>query len=89
MIQIQAGTCEMARRYGVAVHAYCLMTNHVHFLATPSCKESISNAMKVIGSRYAQYMKPALPADGHAVGRAAPVQSCAVGTVFIVLLPVH
>ncbi|MFP5507499.1 MAG: transposase [Gammaproteobacteria bacterium] len=47
---------EMTRRYGVAVHAYCLMTNHVHFLATPACTDSISNAMKVVGSRYSQYM---------------------------------
>lgn len=46
----------MARRYGVAVHAYCLMTNHVHFLVTPQWQASISNAMKVVGSRYAQYV---------------------------------
>ena len=26
---------EVARRYGVAVHAYCLMTNHIQFLVTP------------------------------------------------------
>jgi putative transposase len=25
---------ELAARYGVAVHAYCLMTNHVRFLVT-------------------------------------------------------
>ena len=24
-----------ARRYGVAIHAYVLMTNHVHLLMTP------------------------------------------------------
>jgi len=29
---------ENARRYGVAVHAYCLMTNHIHFLVTPEKK---------------------------------------------------
>ena len=47
---------EAASRYGVSVHAYCLMTNHVHVLATPKEKTSISNAMKVVGSRYAQYI---------------------------------
>lgn len=47
---------EMARRYGVAVHAYCLMTNHVHFLVTPGRADSVSNAMKVVGSRYAHYI---------------------------------
>ncbi|MHB8474175.1 MAG: transposase [Gammaproteobacteria bacterium] len=47
---------QMAGRYGVSVHAYCLMTNHVHFLATPLSKDSLSNAMRVVGSRYAQYV---------------------------------
>ena len=50
-------TC--AKRYGISVHAYCLMTNHIHFLVTPhtvasiSISISISKAMSVIGSRYA------------------------------------
>lgn len=44
-----------SRRYGVSVHAYCLMTNHMHFLVTPSHTDSISRAMNVIGSRYAWY----------------------------------
>lgn len=43
-------------RYKVSVHSYCLMTNHIHLLATPTTKESISNTMKVVGSRYAQYI---------------------------------
>lgn len=47
---------EVSRRYGVAVHAYCLMTNHIHFLATPARAASLSNTLKVVGSRYAQYI---------------------------------
>ncbi|MFQ5644862.1 MAG: transposase [Thiogranum sp.] len=47
---------ETSLRYGVAVHAYCLMTNHVHFLATPQHPASISDTMKVVGSRYARYI---------------------------------
>lgn len=47
---------ELAQRYGLAVHAYCLMTNHVHFLVTPEDAAAPSNTMKVIGSRYAQYI---------------------------------
>jgi len=45
---------ESTIRYGVAVHAYCLMTNHVHFLVTPEEADSISKVMSVVGSRYAQ-----------------------------------
>lgn len=47
---------ELPGRYGVGVHAYCLMTNHVHFLVTPDNDTAASNTMKVVGSRYAQYV---------------------------------
>ena len=47
---------KLSTRYGVSVHAYVLMTNHVHFLATPDNETAISNTMKVAGSRYAQYI---------------------------------
>ena len=46
----------LSERYKVAIHAYCLMTNHIHFLVTPDSETSISNTMKVVGSRYAQYI---------------------------------
>jgi len=46
----------ISKRYGVSVHAYCLMTNHIHFLVTPHQEASVSNTMKVVGSRYAQYI---------------------------------
>ena len=45
---------EVSKRYGVHVHAYCLMTNHIHFLATPTHPDSLSSTLKVVGSRYAQ-----------------------------------
>ena len=47
---------EVLPRYGNSLHAYCLMTNHVHLLITPECVGSISNLMKVVCSRYAQYI---------------------------------
>ena len=47
---------EISARYGVSVHAYVLMTNHVHFLVTPNNEAAISNTTKVVGSRYAQYI---------------------------------
>ncbi len=43
-------------RYEVALHAYVLMTNHIHLLMSPKDKEGISNVMKVTGSRFAHYM---------------------------------
>jgi len=43
-------------RYGVSIHAYVLMTNHVHLLLTPRAKDSISLVMQSIGRRYVQYI---------------------------------
>ena len=45
-----------AKKYHVKVHAYVLMTNHVHLLMTPQLKESISLVMQSIGRRYVQYV---------------------------------
>ena len=39
---------------GVAVHAYVLMTNHVHLLLTPDRAGSISAVMQAVGRRYVQ-----------------------------------
>jgi len=41
-------------RYHVALHAYVLMTNHIHLLMTPEDKEGISRVMQSIGRRYVQ-----------------------------------
>lgn len=51
-------------RYGVALHAYVLMTNHVHLLLTPSCKTGISKLMQSIGRRYVQYVNKAYRRSG-------------------------
>jgi len=47
---------EQAKKHGCAVHAYCLMTNHVHLLLTPSKVESVGLLMKGLGQRYVQYI---------------------------------
>ena len=46
---------QMSRRYHVRAHAYCLMTNHIHFMASPKDETGISNTLKVVGSCYASY----------------------------------
>jgi putative transposase len=44
-----------AEKYEVAVHAYVLMTNHVHLLVTPAAPEGISGMMQSLGRRYVRY----------------------------------
>lgn len=46
---------ESARKLDVAIHAWVLMTNHVHLLATPATEAGISNMMQSLGRRYVRY----------------------------------
>jgi putative transposase len=47
---------EAAARYDCAIHAYVLMTNHIHLLATPKDQNGISRMMQFIGRRYVPYI---------------------------------
>ena len=44
-----------ATDYKIDVHAYTLMTNHIHLVATPNDGLAIPDAMKEIGERYVRY----------------------------------
>jgi putative transposase len=46
---------EAARRCEVAVHAYVLMTNHIHVLGSASAKDAFSKMMQCVGRRYVGY----------------------------------
>lgn len=46
---------ELSEKHGCAVHAYCLMTNHVHLLLTPDTEQACSNLMRDLGQRYVQH----------------------------------
>ncbi len=46
---------DAAKRHELLVHAYVLMTNHVHILATPRTKDSIPKTLQSVGRRYVQY----------------------------------
>ena len=45
-----------AEKLGCAIHAYVLMTNHVHLLLTPGQPGSVSTLMQSLGRRYVQYV---------------------------------
>ena len=47
---------EHARNHGCRIHAYVLMTNHVHLLMSTGATRSISDMMKALGQRYVQYV---------------------------------
>jgi putative transposase len=47
---------EGAEQHGCAIHAYVLMTNHVHLLVTPAQSESISRLIQYVGRHYVTYV---------------------------------
>ena len=46
---------ENARKYEVDVHAYVLMTNHFHVLATPNTEHGLPLLMQAVGRRYVRH----------------------------------
>lgn len=46
---------EAAGRFGLAVHAWVFMHNHLHLLATPADAEALPRTMQSVGRRYAHY----------------------------------
>jgi len=46
---------EQARRYEVQIHAYVLMVNHFHLLATPQTADGLPKMMQAVGRSYVRY----------------------------------
>ncbi len=46
---------EYSKKYNVEVHAWVMMTNHVHLLCTPRQEGGVSRMMQSLGRRYVQY----------------------------------
>jgi len=55
---------DAAERNQLAIHAYVLMTNHVHLLATPVSGTSIPKSLQSLGRRYVQYFNHAYRRTG-------------------------
>jgi putative transposase len=51
-----AALANSANRYGCDIHAYVLMTNHVHLLLTPETSDSIGSMMQYIGRKYVPFI---------------------------------
>ncbi len=47
---------EQAQKFACQIHAYVLMTNHVHLVITPQEEDSAALLMKNLGQKYVQYI---------------------------------
>ena len=54
-----------AQQFGLAVHGYCLMRNHVHLVATPVREDSLAKAVGRTHLAYAQYVNRLHGRSGH------------------------
>jgi len=46
---------DAATLYGIAIHAWVFMTNHVHLLVTPTQDSSVPKTMQSLGRHYVRY----------------------------------
>ena len=46
---------DLAASLGLAIHAYVLMPNHVHLLATPAAEDTLARLMQSLGRRYVRW----------------------------------
>lgn len=55
---------ENAKKFEVALHAYVLMPNHFHLLATPQTQDGLPQMMQAVGRRYVRYFNDAQQRSG-------------------------
>ncbi len=55
---------ENARKFGVSIHAYVLMSNHFHLLATPQTPDGLPQMMQALGRRYVRYFNDSQQRSG-------------------------
>ena len=56
---------EESSRYHLLILAYCLMSNHVHFMAVPQSEDSLGKVFKYTNMKYSQYYNNKMKVSGH------------------------
>jgi len=46
---------EYSQKYGLKIWAYCLMSNHFHFIVVPSCSDALAGTFKNTHMMYSRY----------------------------------
>lgn len=76
-------------KYDCMVHAYVLMTNHVHILVTPQRTNGLSLMMQHVGRRYVQYVNYVYPTKRYALGRTVQSKPGGRRELLSKMCPVH
>ncbi|MCG6552430.1 MAG: transposase [Candidatus Magnetominusculus sp. LBB02] len=54
-----------SKKFSLRIWAYCLMTNHVHFIAVPQQNDSMSKTLNTLHMRYSQFFNKRRGLTGH------------------------
>ena len=63
-IRYLQGVREATLKYGCQVHAYVLMTNHVHLLVTSLTAGAVARMMQAVGRRCVRYINDSIGRTG-------------------------
>jgi REP element-mobilizing transposase RayT len=80
---------EAAGRYACRIHAYVLMTNHVHLLVTPQDEDSLPRMMQSLGRRCVRHVNFVYRRSGDVVGGPLPRRADRQRGLFPRLLPLY
>lgn len=58
-------TNAISYKHGFRVLAYCLMPNHVHFIASPEHQDSFARTFQIVHTRYARHANRRRELNGH------------------------
>ena len=56
---------DYSQKYSLKIWAYCLMSNHVHFIAVPMANDSLAKTFNTLHMRYSQYVNMRNGTTGH------------------------
>lgn len=56
---------EYSQKYSLKIWAYCLMSNHVHFICVPMTDDSLARTFNTLHMRYSQYYNRKRNLTGH------------------------
>ena len=54
-----------SKKFDFTILSYCLMNNHVHFVAIPKNEDSMARTFSIAHTRYSQYFNNKMKANGH------------------------
>ncbi len=78
-----------AERYQCSIHAYVLMTNHIHILATPKDGQGITQMMQYIGTSLRALHQPDLRRQRFYLGRSLQSQPGTGRSLFVHLYALY